>query len=881
MKLIHHLLVFACLLLPVAARAVNLLPNSSFELGYNRGWNSYDTGPNAAWGNLESGAGLITNAVTGFPHGLRAIRVPTSSRLLSTTLRLTNGTYTISGYGLSAAGTVNLPYGFMNKIALDVGANPAHTAALNSASWTRFSASTTLSDTNTEFWLRFGFVNGTVWIDGIQIEPGGTMTAYAPQSPVEVAPTIPGTNNMTFSGDTPTANLNFWNEGDIQNIQVSYDVFNAWNSNILSVRIFPSVDPGATVVPIALPEQFGWFRLVTRLATVNESDDEMTYTHYPYASNITTRARSWLGRHPHISEHYSRRERLAYADTARNLSPNFLATRWSNLQPQTNTQFNFFNVTYTNWANEGLDIVACLTGEDGWWQGSPGNGPGGITVNWATNSDGSASMSFWSNYCWMVVNRVAVTLGLTNTYFEVGPNEPRQSGPIGDTDMYPGINVADSEEGLDYTGTNLPINVRVATNYARVLMHAVRGITNAYANARIIGIGGAFGDGSWAYKVWTNVNQETRDAISVISTHQYPDDNNGDPNVGHFQEYVTTRHQPWIQTFRPEGVELWNTESGTYGQGSVLGRNGFHPIAYYLHWIPTYEAERAHWHNRQLVSIARIIPQALRCIGFGFDRYFYYDARYFNDGYFDTIVPYVSDYLQVDHPFGVALSCAASIVHRGFGPITNVSGAGFPYLEMYAFTNASGQPVIGAWSADRVNKTLTFTNSNYELLDVYGNRLATNTLTAAVNRIPRYFRSTTLTLAQLSNTLANASVVNIADTTPPEISINIAPIGLWHGDTNLVLIHWTPIDDTYTAWPTAMSATNVTSSWRLDNGSWSVYSASNHVLIPGLSAGNHTFYVRAADAAGNISEKSYGFIQSASALTVRQNLRSDAISVGQ
>lgn len=801
----------ALLFLVGQCSAANLAPNSSFETGYSRGWCAYATGPNQAWGNLEFGNGLLTNDAF---HGRYSLRVPTGARLISRAIWLNSGSYRISFYG---KGVGSLPFGVFNQIDLQIGANPPNTAALT-GSWARYQA-TFVAASNSLYWIRFGFLNSPAQVDAIQLEAGVVATAYAPQASIEVGLTGANTNNMWFVGDSPTFNLNFWNEGGPQNAQVSYNIYDSWNSNVVSANASPLLVGGTnTSVSIPIPNLKGWFKVTSKLTGVNLSDDEMDMVVYPYASNITASATSWLGGHPHISEFHSRREHLARRNTARGLSPNGIAARWQSIQPSTNTDFVFFDVCYTNWQNEGLGNVVCLTPEDGIWN------------PWATNSDGSASTSFWSNYCWMVANKVCNGLGLTNVYFDIGPNEPYQHGPVTPTDF------------------------QQVSNYARFLNVGIQAVTNAYNGAKILVGSGSYGTGEFVYGAWTNLSAGAQASTVAITTHQYPNDNSLDPNIGDSSTFTVPG--PWISQFgsiKP----VWNTESGSYDSGPILGLNGFWGIAYFFYWTPTYESQRSESMLRQLTSTVRILPQALRCIGWGMRKFFYYDCRYFNDSSFNQGNPYVADYLQVDRPCAVALSAASSIVEYGFGPITNATG--YPYLEMYAFTNASGKPVVAAWSADRRNRTLTLTNSNYELLDMFGNQLTTNSLTAHIYRVPQYFRSGTLTLAQLSNTLAQASSVNVADTVAPNISIDIAPIGPWSGDTNLVIFKWSAIDDTYTAWQSDVSNTNVMSKWKLDGGSYSVFSPSNHVLYPNLSAGNHTLYVSAIDIAGNQREVAYSF----------------------
>jgi hypothetical protein len=435
-------------------------------------------------------------------------------------------------------------------------------------------------------------------------------------------------------------------------------------------------------------------------------------------------------------------------------------------------------------------------------------------------------LNAWSNYCFQVVNRYKTFC----SYWEIGPNEPFQSGPTS------------------------PINVQIATNYATVLSAGIRGVTNADASAKIIAMAGAFGGGAWAWEVWTNLSAGSQAAVSYISTHIYPQDNGSDPNAASDADSFFSNAKGWITTFN--GVRpVLNTESGTYAVGPIKGLNGIWPVAYDVQSSYSPESGRSERENRQLASMVRILPEALRDIGYGFQKFFSYDSRYWNDANFQTTQPYAADYQQVDRPEIVSLSIAQSIVARGFGRVVN---AGAAALEMYSYTNAAGNPVVAAWNYDRVNRTLTLTNATLGLLDAMGNIVQTNLGTARVSRFPQYFVSSSLSLVQLSNTLASATVASAADILAPKVSFDIAPSGNWSGATNAALVKWTALDDTSTAW-TPTSATNVVYKWKLDAGSYSPYSQSNHVWFSNLASGNHTVYVTAADAAGNAAEYNYVF----------------------
>src|SRR6185369_834663 len=751
----------------------------------------------------------------------------TGARLLGRGIWLTNGNYTFSIYLKCPAGAAGpIRFGLVNGDDLAPGVNPPTNVTVSS-SWARYTCTNTITS-NAFYWPKIVHDQPRVLVDAIQLEPGLTLSAYAPQSTVECGLTSAGTNNLWFLGDSPTFTINLWNEGTASNGVAQCDVVDGMNSNVMTTNVTVTLGAAtATVSSVALPPRIGWFRVTSRLTTVNDSADEMTCAVYPYASNITADATTdWLGGHPHSSNFHTRREMLVNRKFGRLLSPDYQPLRWDYIEP-TRGAMTFYNFGITNTLANGLKIIAPLTPTDGLWP------------QWATNGDGTWDQNAWSNYCYRVVDRYKST----NIWWEIGPNEPFQSGPT------------------------TPINVQVATNYAKVLQVGIRGVTNADPTAHIIAIAGAYGGGDWAMEVWTNISAASQAAIEVISTHQYPDDNGTDPNLAHDPSVHFTNPYGWITLFggiRP----VWNTESGTYGFGAIKSKNGIWPGAYNVQSSPSPEAVRNEVENRQTASTMFILAQFLRCKGAGMDKVVYYDSRYFNDSSFSGNQPYGNDYEQVDNPQNVALSVATFFLRKGFGRVNNPATTA---LEMYSYTNASGNPVITAWNWDRTNRIVTVTNSGFTVYDAMGNQVQTGLTTAKVTRFPQYFVSTTLTQAQLSNTLANAAVVGTADVLPPKISFDIAPSGIWDGATNAQFVKWTALDDTWTAWNTAATATNVLYKWKLDAGSYSTYSQSNHVWLSNLSSGNHTVSVTAIDASGNNTESVYYFFATNSSPTTVTN----------
>lgn len=820
----RYLLIFL-LALPLGAQ--NLIPNSGFELGMNRGWVPWGNINGTFQGNVPPESLLSTDANSGrysFSLGIEA-------RVQSRFLWLTNGDYTLTFSAKCSAATHR--FGLMYAADAAAGTAP-RTNFTGTTSWARYT-NWFNAPSNGWYYVKFYQQNATpMLLDDVKLEPGLTASAYAPQAPVELGIAVPATNHMWFSGGPGKFNMNFWNTGAASNVVARYEVYDAWNSNVVSATIATTCAAATnTSRTITLPTKTGWFRVTTRLAAFDDSHDEAALVVYPYASNITAAAETdWLGGHPMGSSNNAARAVLANRKIARSLGPMYASTRWDTIEP---TRGNLtFNDTMTNWTSAGMKIVATLTPTDGIWP------------SWVTNS--SDLLLSWSNYVYRVMNRYHVTLGLSNNiYWELGPNEPKQSGPE----------------------TN--INVRTATEYANVLTWAVNAATNATAGTPspvLIGMCGASGDGEWAWEVWTNLTAGTQAEIDLVSTHLYPQDSVGndiDPNIP-FNTYTKVNNDfGWIGKF--SGVrDVWNTESGVNSALDYKTLNLGWPTAYDFFATYTYESQRSERMHRQTANLVRTLCQGLRSIGYGVRKYFYYDNRYFNDSAFAQTVQYGQDWLQVDRPDVTALSIATHFVAYGFGRVTNINAG---TIEAYAYTNSLGHAVIAAWNWDRTNRTVTMTNTSYALYDAMGAQVQTNTADTLLTRFPQYFVSSTLTLAQLSNTVRYAAVAGTADTLAPQISIDVAPSGPWAG-VEPALVRWVAMDNVYTAFPlyapsAATNTTNVVFRWKLNAGAYSDYSQSNHVWLTGLNSGANTFYVQAKDKVGNESTATYEFSPSAAA----------------
>ncbi len=739
-------------------------------------------------------------------------------------------------------------------------------------------------------------LSGGILLDAIQTELASTApTPYSPTAEIEMGIGVGGAYSMWFAGQTPIFNLMLRNEGALTNVRAKYTIYNTWNSNCQSLSASYTVPPGTnTNFVVNLPtnaiiagipsQKTGWFRIVTSLPEITDSYDEAKTIVYPYASNTTAHATNdWLGGHPNSSVWHSRKEGLAGRRFARGLSPNSRNFRWETVEPtRGNISFDLFYIT--NWNLQGLMSMGCLTPFDGNWP------------SWAVMTDTPSQVNTtnvmfpyvgmwdgmaWSNFCYQAVLAMKDHVH----YWEVGPNEPYQSGPQGTGTEFP-------SEAFPYAGaTNLPVNTRVATNYARLLKYGIDGITNADRTAKIIGIAGASGNGNWALDVWNALTPDIQSWIYAVSNHRYANDQKVDPNVPFYIAVTESANTPqgWMDRFK--GIRpVWNTESSAVGVDYFQGMNALWRHDWRIDFS-TYgpgalaEAARSEQSNRMLTEPVRLITTVLRDIGFGFSKYFYYDTRYFNDDSFGwSFSPaiyswtYPTDYMKVDRPEMVAMSVATHFIQApGLGSISNVTSAhAFP-MEMYFYNGAHSGPwsnkfVVAGWSTDKTNRTMTFANSHFAQYDFMGNLVKTNSLTAQLTRVPSYFVSGTLSGTDMSNYFRLATETLEPDTLGPMTTVDIAPIGPWSGDTNRQYFKWTAIDDISVAFAThadpftffqSDTKTNVVYSWKLNGGTYTDPSQSNHCWLDHIPAGTNTFWVKAWDRAGNLTEVSHPFVSDA------------------
>jgi hypothetical protein len=790
----------------LSASAANLIPNSSFECGPGRGWIYYVGNDNK--GNADSSAGELRTSDAW--HGATSFRL--GSRIISRAMWLTAGTYTMSVYGRSPT-SITVKIGIMGGGELKA-APPTSVTFTNG--WQRFSTTATLSTNgmyHAKIYSANVLVNDTL-VDAVQLETGSSATTYSPEYPVELGLDTADADNLLLSGDTKQFRYRFWNDGAAAIATGQYLIYDYLNrlvaSNSISVALSANTNKTVTV---ALPTQNGYMRIISRLYGSNDSFDETSVAVLPYAVATTQDTNGIIGTHPNYLPYHMLRERRSGFAFARDLSP-IGGVRWTTVQP-TSGAFVYNDAAVANIATNGMVPICNLY-------------PGLAWPTWATNGDGSPNFSAYTNYVYQVVNRYSQSP--YNIHFWETWNEPNAS-------------VWDSV-GL---GTNL-------TGIASMITDSVKTILDADPQAYIIAFGG-MAHAADALTIWNALSAGTQAKVSAVSGHIYPQDGSADPNASESDVHFASM-QDWARAFA--GIRpVWNTESGGWSVGGMKTMDSLREGNFSLAETFSPETLRNEKQQRSQYNVDRCLYAALRSLGWGM-RYVNYWSKYYNDVMVDLSPtdPTVVEYNCSETPHGVALLMAKSFTGLGLGKITNSSAT---TMDLFGFTNGAGS-VVAAWNYDRTLKSLTLTNTTgVGIVDVMGNQVATNTAVFTITRTPQYLISSSLSFAQLSNDVKQASIATVTDTVAPTIAFDVAPSGPWSGDANPTLIKWSACDTKIIPWTTTATATNIVYKWHFDSDSYTAYSPSNHVWISNLAGGNHTFYVTAMDNVGNSAEYSYVF----------------------
>lgn len=808
----HAVLLVLCVVLQ-DVRGGNLVPNSSFECGSRR-WLTFIEHDDSGNTNL-----LDDIIIHGGTHGVRCLQLPDRAYVRSTPLWLKQGiTYQFSFDGRrdGRPSPLRVAVTRMNATAsMGLGSS-----VVLGTSWGRHSISVrpTKTDWYTIGWAHFD-PEMEIYLDAVQLEAGGG-TSYAPKTTVEAGLVLKAPYNILYLDDPKKVQIQWYNDGPATTSTLYYEVFNLWNERVTEGFITRSLPGNAGASDWITVPLNGWQRIVSRITDEPDSRDEISVTVIPAKAESGLSKSGMIGGHANYSRLMLSNMRAAGFTWTRSVSAAGELFLWPSIEPHEN-QFVWPDQAVEEYGRNGVAVMATLTTSDTSDKVSPVR-----TASWMTNSDGSIKVAAYSNFVFRVVQRYKHRVPAWEIW-----NEPSHSqGPW----------------------------LSVAANYARVLASAAAAVKAADPGGVVVGFGGAV-DIRWAQDVWSRLSEAEKAKVDAFSCHFYPDDNGDyrDMNTPGALGSYDRRPHAWREAFghiRP----IWNTESGTWTTGDL--RTEANLWGYDTEGsFPAGEYARAEPHLRSAISTERVLKAALKSLGNGFKKYFYYGSWSWSNEMIGRTHPTMWDVGSKSfRSFGSALGVLSAFVdgNTSATPFTNSAIKG---LEMYQFTMPTGSNVVALWSFDRLYRRVTVADSSLVLFDCMGNRIPINGNQFVVHRMPQYLVSNKLSPSQFRNVLSTATAVTLSDQSPPNISVDIAPCGSWGGGS--ALLKWSANDLRW--WNDSTSKNNVRFAWRLDNNPYSAWSQRTSVRTS-VPAGDHVLWVKAVDKDGNEAETRYDFVPTVS-----------------
>lgn len=716
----------------------NLIPNSSFELGFAGGWgfprDTYNT-------NSVTWQEEVIDP-TEFVTGTKSVRVSDNYaryQLISPPLRH-RGTNVYRPYTLtlsakrvgSSTPTLTFNVQTTTQGILGVYTNRQQvTIGVPTTNWTRYTNTFYFQPVPTrEFYLTMEHLvtggDGVV-IDDIMLEEGTNARPWQPRTPVEVAIKTGRNGNLFLAGDPVQLQLVAYNSHATNRvITVATEVYYYDNSLASNMITTVSVPPGGSTNIIHPPSAVGPYRVSNRI--IYEPSFYATETSYSVAAfgpNDTTslpNSNAWIGTHAPSTKASVLSNRIWGVDISRAFSAANMF-RQTTIQPSSNTWvWNPSDVAISNTAP-----TLAIYGAFGDIKGSP---------SWAyTNGIPIPSVieSFASN----VVARYKDRVG----WWEL-MNEPYTSGNWNSTNAW------------EKTTTALIAGIRAADPNARISA-GVMDSTNDWIS------------------LYAALSPTTRTQINDAAFHYYPS------YVGTVGKNMNGNESfPAIKVtadlVRGWGYRPINSESGMWD----LGVRHFSPNWYtqgkYL-WTHLQDEAYVRGHVFTTFEIMRHI---LRCVGNGMVFFHYYAAL---AGFSPTRPDTQPTLFENDDSLkaqGLAFYTACNFVGKGtpLGPITNTAAGS--NIESYAYQGNNGEAVVCAWTlSPGTNRTVTITNTAFEVRNVFGRLIQSNSAVVTVGMLPVYIRSTTLATNTLIAEYVKGATAGAGTLPAPEVSIDYSPEG--------------------------------------------------------------------------------------------------------
>lgn len=795
----------------------NLLYNSSFELGHI-GWTS---GRNGDEGRETWLANMVTNDAGGAYDGEHYALIREGDY------------YNCARYSILAripvrgtAGQRNYNVQFMHK--------KLHTTApsvtwivrpiyygdtsrvTNAAVQRTFTAGNDWTLEKTNFWFNAQPVrafevyiqNATadpVAIDAVFVEESSTTNTFSTADPIEVGLTVGKNGNLLDTNSTRNVTIQLYNTGaGASNVVFRYRVHDWMNRTVESGSTNIAAASGYSTENLALSttnngtsHMYGW------LDGQPNHRAELVFSVVPLPDSPSLETNSMFGIHGAQDRQLVASNFAWGLSWQRAFSPG-LVMRWSTIEASSNV----FTWTDTDDQVNSLTNAAIIFANIS----RPADMPA-----WAL-TNGAPRINAWTNFLITAVNRYKDRIG----YWE-DINEPSDDSPWS-----------------------------TAAYHAYFLAVTVDAIKQADANAYFVALGGAAErtTTSWASDVYTAMAASYASQlaqIDAISIHNYPDDKNNSR-----LDTSGTLGTTW-------GLPVWNTEAGEWGLGDYRGDRvgGLRNVVRHYPAYASYQWRRYVWENPSLMA-----RNWLYSFKVGMDRYFYYDGRlssysHNTEDTNPTWYNYSDDSLNavgVAYLWSKYFCDLAEMVTPLANANTNIQAVGF--------LNGSGTQSIAVWCHTyETNYIATITNGSFAVFDLMGNLVTTNDTTAPVGRIPTYWVSDTLSSNQLADNFTSASIAGAANTTAPNVSIDLTAHGIPDGRQLPLQFSWTAVDDNENneaEYRYEDASSRVTTRYRFPGlTDWSDWSGKPETTLSSVPIQTY-IEIQAMDADGNTSESFYG-----------------------
>lgn len=742
--------------LDTSYKSGNYLLNSSFEMSPNSfGWGGYDTTSFGRDFYIEDMRSSETSV-----SGNYCLAVSSKMQWNSGPIRFEPN----KRYTLSFSGKVHTNYltfsdpsdaskirvGFDNV--LDAPTNRPSVTNISqtiplTTNWVKYS----IPFTNYGYPTNFGQVNilfgekftsaatntSTYYIDDIQLEQGPAYTIYAPKYPLEVGVLITNLGKLFKDGQPRQLFFIGYNTTeDIITNELSYEIRDIINSNVLSGDLTLNFLSGTSTNTLNFSSmtRYGDFRIVTR---VNNVSDEISFSCLPNYINPISKSEDMIGIHPNASLSAVNMMTNYNFFLYQTLSPDSIFRDWTSIE-STPGIYNWGIIT------QKLENIFAV-------------GASPVTVfssnfeipTWAKQTNAGiieCDLTAYSNFCYNATILITSLSG-TNTLFLEFWNEPNQAIP----------------------------NMTQRINMEKMCIGAV---LTANPLAKILIIGGD-NDPARSLIAYNGLNFVEQSNVAFLDNHTYPD--SGVNSMGPQPEL---RVNSWINTFGSTRTnDHWNTESGVETRSFLKGV-GYNFNNFGEYYQPLQRSKQQFESSYQLAD--QQLYLAIRSI-FRRMRYISYDARQFETGPNTYQTRHsILEYYDALKPNGYELAYLEMMTRGKVMSGVKYTNPFNTYLEGYIATDGTTN-ILAILNADYMPRQMTFTLSDFIVLDTEGNQVSKPTANSInVGRRPSYIISTTITTNQLSSMFSTASLTTIVNTIPPNLSIDVSPKGQISSDENLI-----------------------------------------------------------------------------------------------